>query len=104
MSCRSAAYRSRALAAFRFVPRSGFFDDVCFEHQRELQHKWISDPKLLSLIRRLLKSGLMIEGRRLNIDEGVPQGSALSRLSVLSPLLARGFPPRRRTQVQSLRR
>ena len=37
---------------------------------------------MLWLIRRFLKAGVMIEGRREDTDEGVPQGS------VLSPLLA----------------
>jgi RNA-directed DNA polymerase len=60
----------------------GFFDNVCHERLLELLQKRISDPKLLALIQRFLKSGVMIEGRRRNTDEGVPQGS------VLSPLLA----------------
>ena len=42
----------------------------------------IKDPKMLRLIRRFLKAGVMIAGRRQDTDEGVPQGS------VLSPLLA----------------
>jgi hypothetical protein len=37
---------------------------------------------MLRLIRRFLKAGVMIEGRREDTDQGVPQGS------VLSPLLA----------------
>jgi RNA-directed DNA polymerase len=60
----------------------GFFDNVCHKRLLELLQKRISDPKLLALIQRFLKSGVMIEGRRRNTDEGVPQGS------VLSPLLA----------------
>ena len=60
----------------------GFFDNVCHKRLLELLQKRISDPKLLALIQRFLKSGVMIEGRRRSTDEGVPQGS------VLSPLLA----------------
>ena len=60
----------------------GFFDNVCHERLFELLQKRISDPKLLALIQRFLKSGVMIDGCRRNTDEGVPQGS------VLSPLLA----------------
>jgi retron-type reverse transcriptase len=37
---------------------------------------------MLKLITKFLKAGVMIEGRREDTDEGVPQGS------VLSPLLA----------------
>ena len=60
----------------------GFFDNVCHKRMVELLQQRITDPKLLALIQRFLKSGVMIEGRRRNTDEGVPQGS------VLSPLLA----------------
>lgn len=60
----------------------GFFDNVCHERMVELLRKRIADPKLLALIGRFLQAGVMIEGRREDTDEGVPQGS------VLSPLLA----------------
>jgi len=60
----------------------GFFDNVCHERMVELLRKRIADPKMLSLIERFLKAGVMIEGRREDTDEGVAQGS------VLSPLLA----------------
>jgi hypothetical protein len=48
----------------------------------ELLRDRIADPKMLALIGRFLKAGVMIEGRREDTEEGVPQGS------VLSPLLA----------------
>lgn len=60
----------------------GFFDHVCHSKLVELLEQRIGDPKLLALIQRFLKAGVMIEGRREDTDEGVPQGS------VLSPLLA----------------
>jgi RNA-directed DNA polymerase len=60
----------------------GFFDNVCHEQLVELLGKRISDPRMLWLIGRFLKAGVMIEGIRYDTDEGVPQGS------VLSPLLA----------------
>lgn len=60
----------------------GFFDHVCHDRLVELLRQRIADPKLLSLIERFLKAGVMIAGRREDTDEGVPQGS------VLSPLLA----------------
>lgn len=60
----------------------GFFDNVNHEQLLELLGKRISDPRMLWLIRRFLKAGVMVEGKRRDTDDGVPQGS------VLSPLLA----------------
>ena len=60
----------------------GFFDNVCHERLVELLRHRVSDPRMLNRVERFLKSGVMIEGQRLDTDEGVPQGS------VLSPLLA----------------
>lgn len=60
----------------------GFFDNVSHTRLLELLRIRIADPKLLALIQRFLKAGVMIEGRRWDTVEGVPQGS------VLSPLLA----------------
>jgi group II intron reverse transcriptase/maturase len=60
----------------------GFFDHVCHQQLVELLSQRIEDPRLLRLIQRFLKAGVMIAGRREDTDEGVPQGS------VLSPLLA----------------
>ena len=60
----------------------GFFDHVNHEQLLELLRKRISDPRMVWLIERFLKAGVMIEGQRWDTDEGVPQGS------VLSPLLA----------------
>jgi len=61
---------------------SGFFDNVCHERLVELLGTRIKDRRMLWLVGRFLKAGVMIEGRRCDTDEGVPQGS------VLSPLLA----------------
>ena len=60
----------------------GFFDNVCHDKLCELLCKRIGDPRMLQLIERFLKAGVMIEGRREETNDGVPQGS------VLSPLLA----------------
>lgn len=58
------------------------FDNVCHDRLVELLRRRISDPRMLSLIIRFLKAGVMIEGQRQDTHEGVAQGS------VLSPLLA----------------
>jgi group II intron reverse transcriptase/maturase len=60
----------------------GFFDNVNHEQLLELLRTRIGDPRMLRLIERFLKAGVMIEGRRHETDDGVPQGA------VLSPLLA----------------
>ena len=60
----------------------GFFDNVCHERLLELLGQRVVDPRMLWLIKRFLKAGVLIAGRRQDTEEGVPQGS------VLSPLLA----------------
>jgi group II intron reverse transcriptase/maturase len=60
----------------------GFFDNVSHEQLLEFLKNRIADPRMLKLIERFLVAGVMIDGRREDTDEGVPQGS------VLSPLLA----------------
>ncbi|MCA9171386.1 MAG: group II intron reverse transcriptase/maturase, partial [Planctomycetales bacterium] len=59
---------------------AGFFDHVCHERLVELLSTRIKDPRMLWLISRFLKAGVMIEGLRHDTDEGVPQGSSLSPL------------------------
>jgi len=59
---------------------AGFFDNVCHEQLVELLGMRIKDPRLLWLINRFLKAGVMIEGLRYDTDEGVSQGSSLSPL------------------------
>jgi group II intron reverse transcriptase/maturase len=58
----------------------GFFDNVSHERLVELLRQRVSDPRMLDLIVRFLKSGVMIEGRRTATDDGVPQGACLSPL------------------------
>ncbi len=55
----------------------GFFDNVCHERLDELLRIRISDPKLLALICRFLRAGVMIEGQRFETEDGVPQGASL---------------------------
>lgn len=57
-----------------------YFDTV--NHDR-LMHRLkmkISDQKLLRLINKYLKAGVMIDGRKTNNETGVPQGGPLSSL------------------------
>ena len=58
----------------------GFFDNVCHERLVELLRLRISDPKLLRLIVRFLKAGVMIDGQLQATEDGVPQGACLSPL------------------------
>lgn len=60
----------------------GFFDNV--DHKwmvRFLEHR-IKDKNLIRLVVRILKSGVMEEGRHIKPDQGTPQGG------IISPVLA----------------
>jgi group II intron reverse transcriptase/maturase len=58
----------------------GFFDNVCHERLVELLRIRISDSRMLALIERFLKAGVMIDGHREATEDGVPQGASLSPL------------------------
>jgi retron-type reverse transcriptase len=58
----------------------GFFDHVDQTRLEELRRIRIGDPKLLRLIVRFLKAGVMIDGRLEATEDGVPQGTSLSPL------------------------
>ena len=60
----------------------GFFNNVDHGQLIELLSRRVKDQRLLRLITKLLKSGVLIDNQRYDTDEGVAQGS------VLSPLLA----------------
>lgn len=58
----------------------GYFDHVDHEWlMKFLQHR-ISDTKILRLIKRFLKAGVMEDGKHNNTEEGVPQGGSISPL------------------------
>ena len=60
----------------------GFFDHVSHDHlKRFLAHR-ISDPRLLRIIERFLKAGVMEDGVVSASDQGTPQGG------LVSPVLA----------------
>ena len=52
---------------------------------RMIEHR-VKDPQMLWLIRRFLKAGVMVEGQRLDTDQGVPQGASLSPLLANRPV------------------
>jgi group II intron reverse transcriptase/maturase len=56
----------------------GFFDAVSHSHLMDVLKIRIQDPKMLRLLERFLKAGIMIELRFYSTDEGVPQGACLS--------------------------
>jgi len=61
---------------------AGFFDTVSHEWLiRFLEHR-IGDPRMIRLIRKWLKAGVMEDGAVMPTEEGTPQGA------VISPLLA----------------
>jgi len=59
-----------------------FFDKVCHEWMLKFLEHRIGDPRILRLISRMLKAGIMEDGLVRASEEGTPQGS------ILSPLLS----------------
>jgi group II intron reverse transcriptase/maturase len=60
----------------------GFFDTVSHSWMVKFLEHRIGDPRVIRLIKRMLKSGIMEEGLVKASEEGTPQGS------ILSPLLS----------------
>ncbi|MDD5708596.1 MAG: group II intron reverse transcriptase/maturase [Kiritimatiellae bacterium] len=56
----------------------GFFDHVQHDVLLKFLGHRISDERVLRLVSRLLKAGVMEEGQWLETDEGTPQGGSLS--------------------------
>lgn len=61
---------------------SKFFDTVDHPWMMECLKQRVSDPSLLRLIARFLKSGVMEDGRYMEVEKGTPQGG------LISPVLA----------------
>ena len=57
-----------------------FFDTIDHKWLMEFLGHRIGDPNLLRLIARILKSGVMEDGKYIHTDEGTPQGGNLSPL------------------------
>lgn len=57
-----------------------FFDRVNHDILMSKLENKITDKRLLSLIRKYLKSGILINGVSVTSDEGTPQGGPLSSL------------------------
>jgi group II intron reverse transcriptase/maturase len=60
----------------------GFFDEVSHKWMLKFLEQRISDPRILRLISRMLKAGIMEDGLVRASEKGTPQGS------ILSPLLS----------------
>jgi RNA-directed DNA polymerase len=58
----------------------GFFDHLHHEWLMKFVRHRVADPRLLRLIQKWLKAGVMEEERWSETEEGTPQGSALSPL------------------------
>ncbi|EJD4908097.1 RNA-directed DNA polymerase [Brevibacillus panacihumi W25] len=57
-----------------------FFDKVNHDKLMGLIAKHVKDRTILTLIRRYLESGIMVNGMEIESDQGVPQGGPLSPL------------------------
>ena len=58
----------------------GFFDNINHEWMMKfLQHR-VADPRILRLVKKWLKAGVMEEGEWKNTEIGTPQGSGISPL------------------------
>lgn len=60
----------------------GFFDNVDHEYMIKFLEYRINDKRLIEIIRRFLKAGVMIDGKLVETEVGTPQGG------IISPLLA----------------
>lgn len=59
-----------------------FFDEIPHDLILNLNRRKIADERLVTLIARALKAGIMVDGRLEKATQGCPQGSPLSpRLS-----------------------
>lgn len=55
-----------------------YFDSVEHEWMMKMLEERIGDKRVLRIVKRFLKAGIMEDGQRKESDEGTPQGSSLS--------------------------
>jgi RNA-directed DNA polymerase len=60
------------------VDLKSFFDEIPHDLILKLLRRKISDERLITLIARMLKAGVIVEGRFEKTEKGCPQGSPLS--------------------------
>lgn len=60
-----------------------FFNKVNHDWMLEFLKHWIGDPRILRLIERMLKGGILEDGLVQATEEGTPQGSILTPLTIL---------------------
>jgi RNA-directed DNA polymerase len=60
-----------------------FFDEISHEWMVKFLEHRIADKRLLRLIRKGLKAGVIEDGRRVASDQGCPQGSVIALLPVV---------------------
>jgi RNA-directed DNA polymerase len=58
----------------------GFFDTISHAHLIEFIERRIADRRVIRLIQKWLKAGVLEEGRRVRVEEGTPQGGTVSPL------------------------
>lgn len=56
----------------------GFFDNINHEHLIKFLEYRIKDKVFIRFIKRMLKSGVLEEGKRIETDKGTPQGGIIS--------------------------
>lgn len=74
------SYANTGLKYVVDIDLSKFFDRVNHDYLMGLLSKEIHDKRLLSLIRRYLQSGILLDGLTTKRTKGTPQGSPLSPL------------------------
>jgi RNA-directed DNA polymerase len=78
--CKAKEYYNEGYTQVVDIDLSKYFDTINHELLMEMLRKKISDKRVLNLIKRYLKSGVMINGVRNRTEEGSPQGGNLSPL------------------------
>jgi RNA-directed DNA polymerase len=54
------------------------FDNLDHGHLAQFIEKRVGDPRILRLIQKWLKAGVMEQGRWIETEQGTPQGSVMT--------------------------